>query len=93
VTEAFVEKVWARYSETRDLNVVLVCHEETVNALLHHFLGLAFTGFQTFKLAHTSITSVNSRMHRPRVTAVNDTAHLLMAGLPTGASGTGRAAQ
>jgi hypothetical protein len=35
---------------------------------------------------------VNSRQHRPRITAVNDIAHLLMAGLPTGASGTGRAA-
>jgi probable phosphoglycerate mutase len=92
VTEAFVEKVWDRFSESRDLNVVLVCHEETINALLHHFLGLAFTGFQTFKLEHTSITTVNSRMRRPRITSVNDVAHLLMAGLPTGASGTGRAA-
>ena len=92
VTEAFIEKVWDRYSETRDLNVVVVCHEETINALLHHFLGLEFTGFQTFKLDHTSITRVNSRMHRPRITAVNDTAHLVMAGIPVGASGTGRAA-
>lgn len=92
VTEAFVEKVWERYTESRDLNVVVVCHEETVNALLHHFLGLTFFGFQTFKLDHTSITRVNSRQHRPRITAVNDIAHLLMAGLPTGASGTGRAA-
>jgi broad specificity phosphatase PhoE len=92
VTEAFVEKVWDRYAESRDLNVVLVCHEETINALLHHFLGLTFYGFQTFKLDHTSITRLNSRQHRPRITAVNDIAHLIMAGLPTGASGTGRAA-
>lgn len=92
VTEAFVEKVWERFSESRDLNVVVVCHEETINALLHHFLGLTFTGFQTFKLDHTSITRINSRMNRPRVTAVNDIAHLVMAGLPVGASGTGRAA-
>ncbi|MDP9236521.1 MAG: histidine phosphatase family protein [Chloroflexota bacterium] len=92
VTEAFVEKVWEQYSEHRDLNVVVVCHEETINALLHHFLGLPFEGFQTFKLDHTSITRVNSRQHRPRVTAVNDIAHLIMAGLPVGASGTGRAA-
>jgi broad specificity phosphatase PhoE len=92
VTEAFVEKVWERYSEHRDMNVVVVCHEETINALLHHFLGLPFEGFQTFKLDHTSITRVNSRQHRPRVTAVNDIAHLVMAGLPVGASGTGRAA-
>jgi len=92
VTEAFVEKVWERFSESRDLNVVVVCHEETINALLHHFLGLTFTGFQTFKLDHTSITRINSRMNRPRITAVNDVAHLVMAGLPVGASGTGRAA-
>jgi len=92
VTEAFVEKVWERFSETLDLNVVVVCHEETINALLHHFLGLTFTGFQTFKLDHTSITRVNSRQHRPRITCVNDIAHLVMAGLPVGASGTGRAA-
>jgi len=92
VTEAFVEKVWERYSESRDLNVVLVCHEETINALLHHFLGLTFAGFQTFKLDHTSITRVNSRMQRPRITAVNDIAHLMMAGLPVGASGSGRPA-
>ncbi len=90
VTEAFIEKVWERYSESRDLNVVVVCHEETINALLHHFLGLEFTGFQTFKLDHTSITRVNSRMKRPRITAVNDIAHLVMAGIPVGASGTGR---
>lgn len=92
VTEAFIEKVWDRYSETRDLNVVVVCHEETINALLHHFLGIEFTGFQTFKLDHTSITKLNSRMKRPRITAVNDIAHLAMAGIPVGASGTGRAA-
>jgi probable phosphoglycerate mutase len=90
VTEAFIEKVWERFSESRDLNVVVVCHEETINALLHHFLGLPFTGFQTFKLDHTSVTRVNSRLHRPRINAVNDTAHLVVAGLPTGASGTGR---
>ncbi len=92
VTEAFIEKVWERYSESRDLNVVVVCHEETINALLHHFLGIEFTGFQTFKLDHTSITRLNSRMKRPRITAVNDIAHLVMAGIPVGASGTGRAA-
>jgi probable phosphoglycerate mutase len=92
VTEAFVEKVWERFSETGDFNVVVVCHEETINALLHHFLGLTFTGFQTFKLDHTSITRVNSRQRRPRITCVNDIAHLVMAGLPVGASGTGRAA-
>ena len=92
VTEAFIEKVWERYADTRDLNVVVVCHEETINALLHHFLGIEFTGFQTFKLDHTSITRVNSRMKRPRITAVNDIAHLVMARIPVGASGTGRAA-
>jgi broad specificity phosphatase PhoE len=92
VTEAFVEKVWERYHATRDLNVVLVCHEETINALLHHFLGLTFAGFQAFKLDHTSISRVNSRQSKPRISAVNDIAHLMMAGLPTGASGTGRAA-
>ncbi len=92
VTEAFVEKIWDRYYDTRDLNVVVVCHEETINALLHHFLGIRFEGFQTFKLDHTSITRINSRARQPRITSVNDIGHLLMAGLPVGASGTGRPA-
>ena len=92
VTEAFVEKVWARFAETKDLNVVVVCHEETINALLHHFLDLEFYGFQTFKLDHTSITRINSRAGKPRITAVNDIAHLILAGLSVGESGTGRAA-
>ncbi len=92
VTEAFVEKVWDRYAESRDLNVVVVCHEETINALLLHFLGLRFEGFQTFKLDHTSITHVNSRMGRPRIATVNDVAHLALGGLPAGAKGKGRAA-
>ena len=91
VTEAFVEKVWQRYYESRDLNVVVVCHEETINVLLLHLLGLPFAGFQTFKLDHTSVTTVNSKLRRPRITAVNDTTHLALAGLPSGASGKGRA--
>ncbi|MHB8685024.1 MAG: histidine phosphatase family protein, partial [Dehalococcoidia bacterium] len=69
VTEAFVEKVWKRYYESRDLNVVVVCHEETVNVLLLHLLGLPFEGFQTFKLDHTSVTTVNGKLRRPRITA------------------------
>jgi len=93
VTEAFIEKVWDRYAETRDLNVVVVCHGETINALLFHFLGLEFTGFQTFSLDHTSITRVNSRLHRPRIACVNDTMHLIEAGLSVGESGTGRPAR
>lgn len=93
VTEAFLEKVWDRYSESRDLNVVVVCHGETINALLFHFLGLEFTGFQTFSLDHTSMTRVNSRMRKPRIASVNDTAHLIMAGLSIGESGTGRPAR
>jgi probable phosphoglycerate mutase len=91
VTEAFIERVWDRYYETRDLNVVVVCHEETINVLLLHLLGLPFEGFQTFRLDHTSVTTVNSRLRRPRVTSVNDTSHLVLAQLPTGASGKGRA--
>jgi len=91
VTEAFIEKVWERYYEARDLNVVVVCHEETINVLLLHMLGLPFEGFQTFRLDHTSVTTVNSRLRRPRITSVNDTAHLALAQLPTGASGKGRA--
>jgi broad specificity phosphatase PhoE len=93
VTEAFIEKVWDRDAETRDLNVVVVCHGETINALLFHFLGLEFTGFQTFSLDHTSITRVNSRLHRPRIACVNDTMHLIEAGISVGESGTGRPAR
>ena len=92
VTEAFVEKVWDRYYENKDLNVVVVCHEETINVLLLHMLRLPFEGFQTFRLDHTSITTVNSRQRKPRITGVNDTAHLVMAGLPVGSSGKGRPA-
>nr|AOS95359.1 fructose-2,6-bisphosphatase [uncultured bacterium] len=91
VTEAFIEKVWNRYYESRDLNVVVVCHEETINVLLLHMLGLPFEGFQTFKLDHTSVTTANSRQRKPRITVVNDVSHLVLAQLPTGASGKGRA--
>jgi len=92
VTEAFVEKVWDRYYQNKDLNVVVVCHEETINVLLLHMLRLPFEGFQTFRLDHTSITTVNSRQRKPRITSVNDIAHLVMAGLPVGSSGKGRPA-
>jgi len=92
VTEAFVEKVWDRYYRSADLNVVVVCHEETINVLLLHMLRLPFEGFQTFRLDHTSITTANSRQRKPRITRVNDIAHLMMAGLPVGSSGKGRPA-
>ncbi len=92
VTEAFVEKVWDRYYKTGDLNVVVVCHEETINVLLLHMLRLPFEGFQTFRLDHTSVTMANSRQRKPRITAVNDISHLVMAELPIGSSGKGRAA-
>ena len=93
VTESFLEKVWDRYYSTADLNVVVSCHAETINVLLQHIVGMPFDGFQTFKLDHTSISRVSSRLRKPRIICVNDTAHLLLAGIPTGASGTGRAAE
>jgi probable phosphoglycerate mutase len=92
VTEAFLEKVWDRYYGTADLNVVVVCHAETINVLLQHIVSLPFDGFQTFKLDHASISRVSSRLHKPRIVCVNDVSHLVAAGIPTGASGTGRAA-
>jgi broad specificity phosphatase PhoE len=92
VTEAFLEKVWHRYYDTADLNVVVVCHAETINVLLQHIVSLPFDGFQTFKLDHTSVSHVSSKMRKPRINCVNDISHLVVAGIPTGASGTGRPA-
>src|SRR2546430_8991572 len=35
--------------EKKNLNVVVVCHEETINVLLLHMLRLPFEAFQTFR--------------------------------------------
>lgn len=75
VAGAFVERIWAADWE-RELTVMIVCHAETVNAVLHHLLGMPFEGWMTFSIDHTSVTLLDVRHHRPRIRYVNDTTHL-----------------
>ncbi|MPZ24547.1 MAG: hypothetical protein GEU28_13670 [Dehalococcoidia bacterium] len=89
ITTAFVEAIWDRYRE-QDLTVVCVSHEETVNAILCHALGVDYTGFHAFKIDHTSVSKLDVRFGRARILYTNDTSHL--GDLPLGASGKGRPA-
>ena len=75
VTEAFVERIWDRHKEEKT-TVAVVCHGETINALLLHLLGIPFAGWMYFSIDHTSVSWVDVRLGRPRVRFVNDTAHL-----------------
>lgn len=75
VTGAFIEHVWAADWQ-REVTVMVVCHAETINALLHHVLGMPFEGWMTFSIDHTSVTLLDVRHSRPRVRYVNDTTHL-----------------
>lgn len=75
VTEAFVERVWERFWRER-VTVVVVSHAETVNALLHHILGLPYEGWVMFSIDHTAVTLIDVRHDRPRVRYVNDASHL-----------------
>ena len=49
---------------------------ETVNALLHHILGMPYDGWVMFSIDHTAVTLIDVRHNRPRVRYVNDTSHL-----------------
>jgi broad specificity phosphatase PhoE len=75
VTGAFVERVWDRFWQ-EPATVVVVCHAETINALLHHILGMPYEGWIAFMIDHTAVTMLDVRHNRPRVRYVNDTSHL-----------------
>lgn len=75
VTRAFTEQIWER-DWLRETTVLVVCHSETINALLHHLLGMPFDGWVTFNIEHTAVTLIDVRHRRPRVRYVNDTSHL-----------------
>jgi len=75
VTEAFVERIWDRFF-LEPVKVVVVCHNETINALLMHILGIPFDGWLYFTIDHTSVSWIDVRYNRPRIRCVNDTSHL-----------------
>jgi broad specificity phosphatase PhoE len=75
VTGAFVERIWEEHWRER-MTVMVVCHAETVNVLLHHILRMPFEGWMTFSIDHTSVSLLDVRHDRPRIRYVNDTTHL-----------------
>lgn len=75
VTASFIERVWGRFWR-EPATVVVVSHAETVNALLHHILGMPYEGWVMFSIDHTAVTLIDVRHNRPRVRYVNDTSHL-----------------
>ena len=75
VTGAFVERIWERQWRQR-LTVMLVCHAETINAVLHQLLQMPYEGWMSFSIDHTAVTLLDVRMDRPRVRYVNDSGHL-----------------
>jgi len=75
VTGAFVERIWERHWR-EPVTLLVVCHAETINALLHHMLRMAWEGWMTFSIDHTSVSMLDVRLERPRVRSVNDTTHL-----------------
>jgi broad specificity phosphatase PhoE len=84
VTGAFIERIWDRFWQ-EPATVVVVCHAETVNALLHHILAMPYEGWIMFTIDHTAVSMLDVRHNRPRVRYVNDTTHL--GNLPRGHSG------
>lgn len=75
VTGAFVEGVWKRHWR-ESVTFVVVCHAETINALLHHLFGMPWEGWMMFSIDHTSVSMLDVRLERPRVRYINDTSHL-----------------
>lgn len=75
VTAAFVENIWDRHWR-EPVTVVVVCHAETINAVLHHILRMPFEGWMTFSVDHTAVSLLDVRLDRPRVRYVNDSSHL-----------------
>lgn len=74
-TSAFVEKIWNRHLQEK-VTVVVVCHAETINVLLHHLFGMPWEGWMMFRIDHTSVSMLDVPLGRPRVQFVNDTTHL-----------------
>jgi probable phosphoglycerate mutase len=85
VTGAFVERIWEEHWREQ-VTVLVVCHAETINAVLHHLLRIPFEGWMTFSIDHTAVTFLDVRLDRPRIRYVNDTTHL--GDLSRGHSGT-----
>jgi phosphoserine phosphatase len=85
VTGSFVERIWEEHWREK-IAVMVVCHAETINALLHHILRMPFDGWMAFSIDHTSVTFLDVRLDRPRVRYINDTTHL--GDLSRGHSGT-----
>ena len=75
VAAAFVENIWERHRDEKS-TIVLVCHGETINAVLLHLLGLPFEGWMSFSIDHTAVSFVDVRLGRPRIRYVNDSSHL-----------------
>ena len=75
VTAAFVENIWDRHWREQ-VTVTVVCHAETINAILHHILRMPFEGWMTFVIDHTAVSVLDVRLDRPRVRYVNDSSHL-----------------
>jgi broad specificity phosphatase PhoE len=85
VTQSFVERIWEEHWREK-IAVMVVCHAETINVLLHHILRMPFDGWMAFSIDHTSVTFLDVRLDRPRVRYINDTTHL--GDLSRGHSGT-----
>lgn len=75
VAASFVETIWEQHWRQR-VTVVVVCHAETINAILHHLFRMPFEGWMMFSIDHTAVTMLDVRMDRPRVRYVNDSSHL-----------------
>ena len=66
----------AELDKSKSKTVVVVCHAETINAVLHHILQMPYEGWMSFSIDHTAVTLLDVRMDRPRVRYVNDSSHL-----------------
>lgn len=75
VVAAFTERIWRR-DWLSHMTVMVVCHAETINGILHHLLGMPFEGWMTFSIDHTAVTLLDVRHQRQRVRYINDTSHL-----------------
>ena len=75
IAGSFVERVWEQHWR-ESITLAVVCHAETINAILHHVLRMPYEGWMTFSIDHTSVTMLDVRVGKPRVRYVNDTVHL-----------------
>jgi broad specificity phosphatase PhoE len=75
VAAAFVDAIWDR-DWRAPVTVVVVCHAETINAIMHHVLRMPYEGWMTFSIDHTAVSLLDVRFDRPRIRYVNDSSHL-----------------